>query len=242
MRYVGQRLLQFILVFIIVTFTVMAVTRMGSTDPVRDLAGGAVSEEQLQRVMEDYPYLDEPLPVQWVMWMKDILTGDWGYSYIASQSTIEMFQQRMPTTVFIVLWAIFIGLLIAVPLGMYSAYKRDSWLDRGMSVSSFAVISTPPLVIAVAFLFLVVSRFDFFPSVGRSRYVAPWDSPIEHFKNFFIPSRGARARHRCGVEPPAARRDDPHAAERLRSTWPRPRGSRRGACCGSTRCGCPSWC
>ena len=61
--------------------------------------------------MEDYPYLDDPLPVQWVMWMKDILTGDWGYSYIASQSTIEMFQQRMPTTVFIVLWAIFIGLL-----------------------------------------------------------------------------------------------------------------------------------
>ncbi len=188
MRYLGQRLIQFILVFIVVTFTVMAVTRMGSTDPVRDLAGGTVSDEQLQRVSEDYPYLDEPLPVQWVMWMKDILTGDWGYSYIASQSTIEMFQQRMPTTVFIVLWAMFIGLLIAVPLGVYGAYKRDSLFDRGSSISSFAVLSTPPLVIAVLALFLIVSRYEFFPSVGRSRYVAPWDDPVAHFQNFFVPA------------------------------------------------------
>ena len=188
MRYVAQRLVQFILVFIIVTFTVMAVTRIGSTDPVREVAGGAVSEEQLQRVIEDYPYLDEPLPVQWVMWMKDILTGDWGYSYIASQSTIEMFQQRMPTTVFIVLWAIFIGLLIAVPLGVYSAYKRDSLFDRAASIGSFAVISAPAVVVAVIFLFPVVSRSVFFPSVGRSSYVAPWDNPVAHFQNFFIPA------------------------------------------------------
>ena len=44
------------------------------------------------------------------------VTGDWGRSYVASQSTLEMFQQRMPTTVFIVFWAIVLGLLIAVPL------------------------------------------------------------------------------------------------------------------------------
>jgi peptide/nickel transport system permease protein len=188
MRYLAQRLLQFVLVFVVVTFTVMAATRIGSTDPVRDLAGGAVSEEQMQRVMEDYPYLDEPLPVQWVMWMKDVLTGDWGYSYVASQSTIDMFQQRMPPTVFIALWAIVLGLLIAVPLGVYSAYKRDSWLDRGASVSSFALISTPPVVVAVLALFLVVTRVDFFPSVGRSKYVAPWDDPVAHFQNFFIPA------------------------------------------------------
>ena len=68
------------------------------------------------------------------------------------------------------------------------------------SVGSFAVISTPPLVIAVVFLFLVVSRFEFFPSVGRSRYVAPWDNPIEHFKNFFIPAWcSGSASARCGA-------------------------------------------
>lgn len=188
MRYLGQRLIQFVLVFVIVTFVVMVSTRIGSTDPARDLAGGVASEQRIAQVEEDYPYLDKPLPVQYVYWLKDVFTGDFGYSYVASQSNLEMFQQRLPTTVFIAFWAIFIGLLIAVPLGVYGAYRRDGWFDRGSSMTSFAVISTPALVVAVLALFLIVTRVDFFPSVGRSKYVAPWSDPVEHFANFFIPA------------------------------------------------------
>ena len=188
MRYAAQRLIQFVLVFVVVTFMVMAATRIGSTDPARDLAGGAVSEAQIEQVKEDYPYLDKPLVVQYGYWVKDIVTGDWGRSYVASQSVIDMFKQRAPSTVFIAFWAIIIGLLIAVPLGVYSAYRRDGIFDRAGSVGSFALISMPPLVIGVALLFLVVTRSGVFPTVGRSQYVAPWDNPVEHFENFFIPS------------------------------------------------------
>jgi peptide/nickel transport system permease protein len=188
MRYAAQRLIQFVLVFVVVTFVVMAATRIGSTDPARDLAGGAVSEAQVEQVKEDYPYLDKPLVVQYGYWLKDILTGNWGRSYVANQSNAEMFEQRMPSTVFIAFWAIVIGLVIAVPLGVYSAYRRDGFFDKSSSVGSFAFISMPPLVIAVLLLFLVVTRFSYFPTVGRSQYVAPWDNPVEHFRNFFIPS------------------------------------------------------
>ena len=187
MRYALQRLVQFVLVFVVVTFTVLAFTRIGSTDPARDLAGGAVSEAQIAQVEEDYPYLDKPLVVQYGYWLKDILTGEWGRSYVASQSVADMFKQRMPSTVFIALWAIGIGLLIAVPLGVYSAYRRDGFFDRSASLLSFGFISTPIVVTAVLLLFIVVSRFSYFPTVGRSRYVAPWDNPIEHFRNFFVP-------------------------------------------------------
>lgn len=188
MRYVGQRLVQFILVFVVVTFLVLAATRVGSLDPARDLAGGIASEAQIAQVKEDVPYLDDPLVVQYGYWLKDFVTGNWGRSYVQSQTVVDMFQQRMPTTVFIALWAIVIGLLIAIPVGVYSAYRRDRAFDRASSMTSFATLSTPPLVVAVLLLFLVVTRVDFFPSVGRSLYVAPWDSPIEHFKNFFIPA------------------------------------------------------
>ncbi len=188
MLYVGQRLIQFILVFIVVTFLVMAATRVGSLDPARDLAGGFASEAQIAQVEEDVPYLDEPLVVQYGYWLKDFLTGEWGRSYVQSQTVVDMFKQRMPTTVFIAFWSIVLGLLIAVPVGVYSAYRRDRAFDRASSVTSFATLSTPPLVIAVLLLFFVVSRIDFFPSVGRSKYVAPWDSPVEHFQNFFIPA------------------------------------------------------
>jgi len=188
MRYFLQRIVQFFLVFIVVTFTVMAATRIGSQDPVRDLAGGTVSDAQIEQVLDDYPYLEKPLVVQYVYWLGDFFTGDLGYSYSQSQSGIDMFKQRMPPTIFIGFWAIFIGLVIAVPVGVYSAYRRSGVFDKTASVSSFAAISTPPLVVAVALLYLVVSRFSIFPTVGASNYVAPWDNPWEHFKNFFIPA------------------------------------------------------
>jgi peptide/nickel transport system permease protein len=188
MRYFVQRFVQFLIVFVIVTFTVMAVTRIGSDDPVRDLAGGAVSEAQLEKVKEDYPYLDDPLVVQYVYWVGDLVTGDLGYSYLQSQSGADMFKQRLPPTIFIGFWAVFIGLAVAVPVGVYSAYKRDTTFDRTASVASFGVISMPPIVVAVALLYLVVARWGFFPTVGASTYVAPWDDPVAHFKNFFIPA------------------------------------------------------
>lgn len=188
MRYLAQRLAQFLLVFVVVTFVVMATTRIGSTDPARDLAGGAVSEAQIEVVKEDYPYLDDPLVVQYGYWVTDMVTGDWGQSYVQSQSTVDMVKSRLPATMFIGFWAVIIGLAIAVPLGVYAAYKRDSLFDRSTSTGSFALISMPPLVVAVALLFLVVVRFETFPTTGSSLYVAPWDNPVEHFKNFFIPS------------------------------------------------------
>ncbi len=188
MRYVAQRLAQFVVVFVVVTFIVLASTRIGSTDPLRDLAGGQVNQERLDAVADDYPYLDKPLVIQYGYWITDIVTGDWGYSYYQSQSVMDMFLQRAPATFFIVFWSLVIGLLIALPVGVYAAYRRDRLFDRASSLSTFAFISMPSLVVAVLLLYLVVARFEMFPTVGGSNYVAPWDNPYEHFKNFFIPA------------------------------------------------------
>jgi len=185
-RYALQRLGQFAIVFVVVTFIVLVATRIGSEDPVRDLAGGIASESVLAQVEADYPYLDKPLVVQYGYWLTDFVRGDLGRSYALSQSAVEMFQQRLPATFFIGFWAIVLGLAIAVPLGVYSAYRRDGWFDRITSQVSFGLISFPPLVIAIFLMYLIAVRFSFFPV--DSDYVAPWDSPIRHFQNFFLPS------------------------------------------------------
>lgn len=186
MRYALQRLGQFVVVFVVVTFVVMVATRIGSKDVARDLAGGTVSDALIQRVNDDYPYLDKPLVVQYGYWLKDMVTGNMGTSYAQSQNVVDMFKQRLPVTFFVGFWAIFIGLLIAVPLGVYSAYRRDGWVDRISSYVSFAFISTPPLVFAVFLIYFVALRLDVFPVL--SSYVAPWDNPLTHFKNFFLPA------------------------------------------------------
>lgn len=186
MRYLLQRIGQFVIVFVVVTFVVMVATRIGSKDITRDLAGGTVGDEVIAKVQADYPYLDDNIVVQYGYWLKDMVTGNMGYSYAQSQSVVDMFQQRLPATFFVGFWAIFVGLAIAVPLGIYSAYRRDSKVDKAASYISFGFISTPPLVFAVLLLYLVALRFDTFPVL--SSYVAPWDNPWQHFRNFFLPS------------------------------------------------------
>lgn len=185
MRYAFARLVQFVIVILVVTFTVLAISRIGSKDPARDLAGGAVSQEQVDQVTERY-HLDDPIVVQYGYWLKDFVTLDLGYSYIQSQDVTAMFKQRMPVTLFIAFWAILVGLVIAIPAGVYSAYKRDGALDRVVSFASFAVISLPALVLAVLLSYLLSVRWQVFPLLGR--YVAPWSSPWQHFKNFFLPA------------------------------------------------------
>lgn len=195
MRYALTRISRFILVFVIVTFLVMLATRIGSKDPIRDLAGGQVGPEVIAKVQADYPYIEQCsgalsylpcMATQYVQWTADMVTGQMGYSYAQNQSVKDMFVQRGPSTIWVGVWAIVLGLLIAVPVGVYSAYRRDGIFDRVMSFGSFASISTPQLVVAVFLLYAVANRFEFFPNVPD--YVAPWTSPIGHFKNFFLPS------------------------------------------------------
>jgi peptide/nickel transport system permease protein len=184
-RYALARLVQFVIVIVVVTFAVLAISRIGSKDPARDLAGGAVSQERVDEVTARF-HLDEPIVVQYGYWLKDFVTFDMGYSYIQSQDVVAMFKQRMPVTLFVALWAIVIGLLIAVPAGVYAAYKRDGLLDRAISAGSFALISMPALVLAVLLSYLLSVRWQVFPLLGT--YVAPWSNPVEHFKNFFLPA------------------------------------------------------
>jgi len=195
LRYALTRIARFVLVFIIVTFLVMLVTRIGSKDPVRDLAGGTVGDETMAKIRADYPYVKacsgtfEYLPCvakQYGYWAWDMVTGNMGQSYLKSQTVVEMFQERAPATFFVGLWAIVIGLVIAVPVGVYSAYKRDGIIDRVLTFGSFVSISMPQLVLAVFLLYGVASKLDFFPNLWD--YVAPWSDPVEHFKNFFLPS------------------------------------------------------
>ncbi|MGD9703121.1 MAG: ABC transporter permease [Acidimicrobiia bacterium] len=185
MRYALQRIAQFFAVFVLVTFLVFITTRVGSKDPARDLAGGTVQQELVDQVTARY-HLDAPLPIQYGYWLKDLVTFDFGYSYAQSQNVTDMFKQRLPNTFFISFWAILIGLVLAVPIGVYSAYRRDGPFDRSLSFASFGALSIPALVLAVLLRYVFAVKLKWLPA--DSDYIAPWDNPWEHFRNFFLPS------------------------------------------------------
>ena len=126
-----QRLLQFAIVFFVVTFGVMVLLRLGLDapgDPARTLLGGAATQEQIEATTEKY-HLDSNYLVQYWYWLKGMLTGDFGYSVTNNLPVADLMKGRVMTTLLLGFYAMTIGVLIAVPLGVYQAYRRDRFFD-----------------------------------------------------------------------------------------------------------------
>jgi len=188
MRYFLQRLLQFVIVFFLVTFGVLVFMRIGLNkpgDPARTMLGGQATDEQIAVVTNRF-HLHANYLTQYWYWLKGMLTFDFGYSQPNNLNVTTYLKPRVLPTVFLGLYATIGALIIAIPVAVYQAYRRDSYYDKVSSFVSFAFVSIPALVLAPIMKFIFIDKFEWFPRLSAKVY--PWDSIPEHFKNFFIPS------------------------------------------------------
>jgi peptide/nickel transport system permease protein len=186
-RYFLQRVLQFLIVFFLVTFGVMVFMRIGMNkpgDPALTMLGGTVKIEDAEKINSKY-HLNGNIFAQYWFWLKGMLTGDFGISVQQNTTVAKYLSGRIWVTIFLGFYAILWALIIAVPVGVYQAYKRDSGFDRTGNFLSFMFVSLPALILAPFAIFLFVVKLGWFPRVGDK--VMPWDSLSEHFKNFFLP-------------------------------------------------------
>lgn len=149
MRYLLQRFLQFSVVFFIVTFGVMVLMRLGLNapgDPARTMLGGTVSQELIDKITRQY-HLDSNLISQYWYWLKGIIWDqDFGYSVQQNISVSTYMRPKVLVTFFLGVYSLIWGLIIAVPVAVYQAYKRDSKFDKAGNLFSFFFISVPALV------------------------------------------------------------------------------------------------
>ena len=188
MRYFLQRLLQFVIVFFLVTFGVLVFMRIGLDkpgDPARTMLGGYATDEQIKAVTDRF-HLHANYLTQYWYWLKGMLTFDFGYSQLNSLNVTTYIKPRVLPTLFLGVYAMIGALAIAMPVAVYQAYRRDSTYDKVGSFLSFAFVSIPTLVLAPIFKFIFIDKLQWFPRLASKVY--PWDSIPETFKNFFIPS------------------------------------------------------
>lgn len=202
MRYFLQRLGQFAIVFFLVTFGVMVLMRVGLNapgDPARTLLGGTADQNLIDATTAKY-HLDSNYLVQYFYWFKGMITGDMGYSVPNSLPVSTLIKGRIMTTVLLGFYATVFSLIIAVPLAVRQAYKRDGYLDKIGSGASFLFVSVPAIVLApIATLTLINTHDitipftdyyftigDWGPRVGNKIY--PWQDLGEHIYNFWIPT------------------------------------------------------
>jgi peptide/nickel transport system permease protein len=186
-RYFLQRLLQFGIVFFLVTFGVMVFMRLGMNkpgDPALTMLGGTVRLDQAEAVNEKY-HLNGSYFEQYWFWISGMLHGDFGISVQQNTTVADYLSGRVMVTILLGLYAVLWALIIAIPVGVYQAYRRDSRFDRGGNFMSFLFVSLPALVLAPFIIYLFVVKLGWFPRTGEK--IMPWDDLGAHFKNFFLP-------------------------------------------------------
>jgi peptide/nickel transport system permease protein len=173
--YIVRRLIWVIfLLFVVtlVTFTVFTV--LPSADPAVLRAGRQPSPELVASIRRQFG-LDDPMPIQFFRYIGDILPfvgGDgfnFGFSYQSNQAVLPQILDRLPATIFLTAGAVVLWLAIGIPVGMISAVKTGSWLDRITMTLALIAISAPVYFLGLVALFLFddsIGRYPLLPGSG----------------------------------------------------------------------------
>ena len=141
-RYILKRILFLIPIMLGVVIIVFCIRAITPGDPIDNLLSEDATEEQRQELREELG-LDKSLPEQFVIYVKDVVTGDLGTSYTTKQPVLTELLNRLPVSLTVCFGAVAIGVMIGVPLGTISALKQYSWTDSIIRILSM-VADAPP--------------------------------------------------------------------------------------------------
>ncbi len=129
--------------------------------------------------------LDQPIAVQYVRWMGDILRGDLGKSYRYDIPAWQVIRPRIPISVELAVLAMVVASLIGVPTGVISAIRQDRWVDYVMRVLSLAGLSMPSFWLGMVIILLLVWGLGWIPALT---YISPFQDLKAHLLQFFFPA------------------------------------------------------
>lgn len=140
--FIVRRLLLAIPTLIGVTLLTFCLIHLAPGGPALALAGEKATPAQIAKITHELG-LDRPLYEQYALWAGALLHGDLGFSYIRQTPVMQLIGQRLPQTMLLMGSALLVSLLLAIPLGVYQAYRRNSAFDRAASVVVFVSWSMP---------------------------------------------------------------------------------------------------
>ena len=164
--YIRRRLLQSIFVVWGVSVLVFFLLRFAPGDPVLMLLAESASPEQIAAARAKWG-LDQPIPIQYAVFLGRALRGDLGDSLFFQQPAIEVLFERMPATLQLSGAALLFSLLVAIPMGILSALKRDTiwdYLGTGLAMLGQAI---PPYWLGIMLILLFSVSLGWFPTSGR---------------------------------------------------------------------------
>lgn len=164
-QYLLRRLLWTLITLLGVTLLTFILVFAGPTDPARALVGEKATGVSIEHVRQQYG-LDRPLYMQYLTYLGRVLRGDLGDSYYFRKPVIEALLTRLPATALLAFAIMFVGCLIGIPLGIITALRQGSLLDRVTMVVGLILISLPTFFVGLLLLYCFAFQFKWFPVGG----------------------------------------------------------------------------
>lgn len=167
--FIIRRLLQsFVVVLVMSLLVFVGVNVVG--DPVDMLVNPEADQAEIDRVIRDFG-LDKPLPEQYGRFLFNALQGDLGKSFIFGTPALKLIIQRMPATLELAFAALFMAVLIGIPLGIYAGLKPESKLSRTIMAGSILGFSLPTFWVGLMMIMVFAVMLGWLPSTGRGETV-----------------------------------------------------------------------
>ena len=174
-----------VVVLFFVTLFVATLTAMLPGDPVDAIAGFG-SPEQKEALREDLQ-LDDPVYVQYGHWVGNFVTGDLGnyYSVTGGRPVMDRVRDALPVSLQLMVEAQILALVVAIPLGVFTAYRAGSRFDKSANATAFGLLAIPNFAVALVLAYYVGVRFGWLPVSG---YVKPSEDLVEHLRRMAMPA------------------------------------------------------
>src|SRR5215203_5775905 len=179
---IGRRLVQLLPTLFFVSVIIFSLQQLLPGDPALVMAGEERDPAVIEQIRRQYR-LDQPIPIQYLYWVKGVLTGDLGESMRLKEPVMKLILQKLPVTLQLATMAM--ALLIGVTAGIVSAVKRDTWVDYAVNVLSLWGISTPNFWLGIMLIFLFAVTLGWLPASG---YVSPWEDWRQSLATTIMPA------------------------------------------------------
>ncbi|GAB1157295.1 MULTISPECIES: ABC transporter permease [Paenibacillus] len=164
-NYIVRRIVQAIPLLFVISIVSFTLIKLAPGDPVLSFVTPNMGAEDVERIRQNLG-LDQPMYVQYVVWLKNVLTGDLGYSLVNHRPVAELIVERLPATFGLMGASLLLSLLISIPLSMIAGSRQNSLFDRGLSLLSYIGISIPSFWFGMMLIYFFAVQLHWLPSMG----------------------------------------------------------------------------
>ena len=189
--FVLRRLVQAVIVMLSVAFIAFMLFQYVG-DPVTNILGQDATPEQRQQLRTDLG-LDQPFPVQFVRFVGKAVQGEFGLSLRQGRKVSSLIAERLPATLELSFTAALIALCVGIPMGVYAALRRGTFMSQVAMTGSLLGVSLPPFLIGILLILLFAVTLKWLPSFGRGEVtmLGSWSTgylTIDGWKHLVMPS------------------------------------------------------